>query len=1154
MANVTWKNDADGDWDNAANWSNGALPGSSDDVTIATPNIRTITHSTGNDFVNRLTVTNDQFELTGGNLTIVTAATFTDSFDQTGGNLLGAAKITILDGASLLGGYAGGAVVFTIRGTIALANYTLGGSASLTNVATTNETGQVAVGDVTGIGARITNQAKANYEIGGDFGVSAGSASAAFVNAGNLVKAAGSGVSVIAITLNSTGTLSAATGTLELDSAGDTIGGALTGAGQIAFAGGYAYALAAGTTATAAQIDLYGAGTVLTLGGALSYAGLLNATGGTALALGGNTLTLSGNAALAATIEGGGTLVTSGKASVGGMAIVDGANWTDSGSVAETGPVQIGDSLTASTLTIAAGGTYTLGSNDGIVSGGDAAASLVNAGTIIKTYAGTSAIAIATTSTGTIDAGAGTAINFDAAGDMIGGKLIGAGQIDIYGSATLAAGTVIAAGGFGVLGGGEATLAGNLSYTSPTGEFQLNGSGVSLNLNGHTLTTTNFYGQYQNYSNPSVVGGGAIDVSGDAHIEGLTLGGGVILNNAGVADQSSNDLQLDDAGTTVNNLAGANWNFNGDTDIASNAAVTTAFVNAGTLSKIAGTGTSAITPNVTSTGVIDIMSGAIELAGQINAISGTVTGAGAIDFGGGVTTIASGTIVTAAGVSIFNNGVSLTLNGSLTYGGNFSQGYGSSVYLDGHTLTLNGSNSFYYANYAVPTITGTGALVTSGQTAINQFTLGGSVTWNNSGVITLTGGPLAIGDGGTSAATLNNQAGASLLFANDNASISRGAVLANAIVNAGLISKTGGTGTSAVAADVTSTGVISVASGTLAFDGAKNTIGGTLSGAGQIEFSGGATTLSAGLSATVANIAMTNDGTSLTLASNFTYTGGYYQDSGSAIDLAGHTLTFVGSVTMESANYEGPTIDGGGALDTGGMTSIGDFTLGGGVTWTNSGTITLSGSLAIGDSGGKSATLVNKAGASFLILTASNPPVISSGVAVGSDIANAGTFGKTGGGGTSRVAIAIANTGVIEAYDGTLDLQDGVSGGGRIKIDNGAALELDGAVGAQSISFGSGGGTVILTDEAAFAGGVSSFGTGGAIDLSGFGYNSTTETKMVSGGVLTVTDGSQVAKILLFGQFAAAGFQLNTDDGGGTLITYAPTPAAHPLDLAAAHH
>jgi hypothetical protein len=84
-----------------------------------------------------------------------------------------------------------------------------------------------------------------------------------------------------------------------------------------------------------------------------------------------------------------------------------------------------------------------------------------------------------------------------------------------------------------------------------------------------------------------------------------------------------------------------------------------------------------------------------------------------------------------------------------------------------------------------------------------------------------------------------------------------------------------------------------------------------------------------------------------------------------------------------------------------------------------------------------------------------------------------------------------------------------------------------------------------------------SLSSGGALDLRLITYNksgtvSFTENKTHTAGTLTVTEGSLKQTLTLFGQYAAAGFSLSKDSGGGTAITYAPISAAHtPLAL---HH
>src|SRR3954463_16437049 len=65
-----WTTPAGGDWSNPANWNQGHVPLSSEDVVI--PSLNTgavVTHSTGTDTINNLTV-GGSLTLTGGSLTV----------------------------------------------------------------------------------------------------------------------------------------------------------------------------------------------------------------------------------------------------------------------------------------------------------------------------------------------------------------------------------------------------------------------------------------------------------------------------------------------------------------------------------------------------------------------------------------------------------------------------------------------------------------------------------------------------------------------------------------------------------------------------------------------------------------------------------------------------------------------------------------------------------------------------------------------------------------------------------------------------------------------------------------------------------------------------------------------------------------------------
>jgi hypothetical protein len=92
----SWINPGGGDWDTPANWSTGAVPGPSQDVTIKVPGNVVITHSTGTDHVHSIRST-DAFHLTGGTLQVSGTMEVDNAFTIQGGTLQGA---TVLPGSS----------------------------------------------------------------------------------------------------------------------------------------------------------------------------------------------------------------------------------------------------------------------------------------------------------------------------------------------------------------------------------------------------------------------------------------------------------------------------------------------------------------------------------------------------------------------------------------------------------------------------------------------------------------------------------------------------------------------------------------------------------------------------------------------------------------------------------------------------------------------------------------------------------------------------------------------------------------------------------------------------------------------------------------------------------------------------------------------
>jgi hypothetical protein len=173
--------------------------------------------------------------------------------------------------------------------------------------------------------------------------------------------------------------------------------------------------------------------------------------------------------------------------------------------------------------------------------------------------------------------------------------------------------------------------------------------------------------------------------------------------------------------------------------------------------------------------------------------------------------------------------------------------------------------------------------------------------------------------------------------------------------------------------------------------------------------------------------------------------------------------------------------------------------------------------------------------------TGTNALVIDTGNNV---IANAGTLEATGRGGLT-VNSAVSNSGQIWADGGNVDVQGAATGNGTAMISGSATLEF-GATSAENTSFAAGAaGTLKLDQAESFSGSVSGFGAGDTLDLSdiAFGANLTigyTANAAGTGGSLSISDGTHSASVALLGQFAAAGFQVGSDAGGGAMVTYAP--------------
>ena len=572
----SWNVNGDGDWATFGDWSLGTVPDSNNDVVINTASIHTITHNSGNDTVNSLTVGNDHFVMNGGSLAFVAGASFSLDYQQFGGTIGGAGTVAITGAGNLLGGGAQGTLAFQIGGTIQIGNYSLAGSDTLTNNATTNQTAGITIGDGTGVNAKITNSASGTYTINGDYGVSQGAASASIVNAGSFQKTAGSGSSLVGVSFTDTGTISVASGNLQFNGPSNSFSGAISGAGQFALGGGGGHAINAGATITTGTFGVYDNGTIVTLGENLTYANTFNQGYGSVINLNGHTLTLSGTASFfnqnfgTPTVNGSGTLATNGTTFANIFVLGGTVNWINGGVVTQNGQNQIGDgSANAATFTNQASGHFNIANDTSLERGSAATSSFVNAGVLAKTGgAGTSFVDVNVADTGTVSVASG-ALDFRGPNNSFGGAISGAGQFALGGGSvnTFAAGLSITASTFDVYDNGTSlTLGGNLTYANTFNQ----GFGTTINLNGHALTLsgpTDFFNA--NFGTPTVNGSGTLTTSGATTANVFVLGGSVNWVNSGVVTQNGQN-QIGDGGAsaaTFTNQATGQFNIANDTNL-----------------------------------------------------------------------------------------------------------------------------------------------------------------------------------------------------------------------------------------------------------------------------------------------------------------------------------------------------------------------------------------------------------------------------------------------------------------------------------------------------------------------------------------------------------------------------------------------------------
>ena len=413
----------------------------------------------------------------------------------------------------------------------------------------------------------------------------------------------------------------------------------------------------------------------------------------------------------------------------------------------------------------------------------------------------------------------------------------------------------------------------------------------------------------------------------------------------------------------------------------------------------------------------------------------------------------------------------------------------------GQTLTLTANDALN----AGADFTGPGTLATHGTVSESGAHVGGGATGSVTATVDQSGGSLALSDGhnpsvggalsigSTGAFDLTDDNGVNYSYAQ------------GAIVNAGMLAKTGGANTSDISDIVTNAGTISAETGTLEFTGFLKDSGALLASAGAVIALDGGGELDGKIGAATSTGLVRLDAGAYTTTKTLTLAN---EGTNADLQIKGANWTISGVVN------DNGVVNDSGLVTLGGESTAGKLTIGSSGTW----------------------DFVNDSG---LLL----------GPATGSTIANSGLFEKTGGTNTSAVAPAIANKGTIQVASGGFDIQGAVSGAGSDVIAGAATLEFDGGVaGGQTASFTGSGGTLELLNPGAFAGKISGFDTVGSNDVLLIGgpwtYAGFSENSAHTAGTMTFSNGSATARLTLLGDYAASSVHHTTNAGGMTVVTY----------------
>jgi FecR-like protein/Big-like domain-containing protein len=789
------------------------------------------------------------------------------------------------------------------------------------------------------------------------------------------------------------------------------------------------------------------------------------------VALSGGTLSTGGQMLVAAITESGGTLTGAGLLTVTGGATFTANSSTESG---------IGTTLIEGGASIATANSFSLTLSRTL--------ELQGASTVTGTTGG--AIGLGTSGTLKVDSGA--TFNDESGTAGAGLTINGTGTSSVINDGTwektVGTGTTIVNAAFSSTG-----TSGNLAKVDvETGTLDLAGGGSD------TFTT--------------YIGAGTID-----------FGGGTRTLDANSSIATAN-VQFTGGSTTVNgsySAATGTTVTSGAADLKNGSAVL------GALSMANGGGTLTLEGSATATSLTET--------------SGTLTGAGLLTVTGGATFTANsstesgtGTTLVEGGASIATpNSFSLTLSRTLelqgastvtgTTGGSIGLGTSGTLKIDSGA-TFNDESGTAGAGLTING-TGTSSVINDGTW---EKTVGAGTTIVNAAFSsTGTSGSLAKVDVETG--TLDLAGGGSDTF--------------TTYIGAGTIDFGGGTRT----LDANS----SIATANVQFTGGSTTVNGSYSAATGTTVTSGAADLKDG-SAVLGALSMANGGGTLTLEGSATATS-LTETSGTLTGAGLLTVTGGATFTANSSTESGigtTLIEGGASIATANSFSL---TLSRTLELQGASTVTgtTGGSIGLGTSG----TLKFDSGATFNDESGTAGTGLTINGTGNSSVINAGTWKKTVGTGTTTIGAAFSNIGTVTVQSGTLLLSGAVANSNQLDANGGnvtisgtltnvataqigianATVELAAVLGGLNVTFGGTSGLLKLdsTVSSGQSAGISAVSTNAPTEITASGSISSTVADAVDvtsgGGAVSLTTGAVTG--------ALSGFSVTQNGTGDVTVT-----------------